>query len=239
MSVLAFKTSRSRIAGIILVSLIYLQSLLILDKGFLLDRKISNMFFDFSCHAENARRCWLLDKSDRHLSFLLHNLPVHIFTAIGIFAFCALVASFRYKKLRQYRELNILLLIGLIAVPSIVGFLKSATGHYCPGQLSVYGGPVGMPGLMQPKARCFPAGFPAGGFSFLVLYFGSLPPFWKHLGLYSGLGIGGVLSMLQIARGEHFVSHCLATFMTALFVGMLVSIFRQYRQGHYNALIDD
>ncbi|MES2729813.1 MAG: hypothetical protein V4621_06935 [Pseudomonadota bacterium] len=236
---MALQITSKKTAAVALFSLIYLQTMLVLEKGFPLDRKISDMFFNFSCHAENVRQCWLLDKSDKQLSFLLHHLPVHIYTAIGIVALCVLIAGFRHPWLRQYRELSILTLVGLIVVPGIVAFLKANTGHFCPGQLAAYGGPVGVSGAVQPNPRCFPAGFPAGGFSFLVLCFGGVPAFWKRFGLYSGLGIGGVSSIVQIARGEHFVSHCLATLMTALFIGMLVYFFKEYWQGRTNALTDD
>jgi membrane-associated PAP2 superfamily phosphatase len=236
-TVIVFQAAKRKMFWMIALCLVYIQIMLILSHGLPMDRSISNMFFDFSCHAENARQCWLLDKSDQHLTFLLHNLPVRIYDTIGGLALCLLLAGFWHKRLRKYRELSILSLIGLIAVPGIVALLKAKTGHYCPGQLAAYGGPVGVPGAVQPNPRCFPAGFPAGGFSFLVLYFGTLPNFWKRFGLYAGLGLGGVSSIIQIARGEHFLSHCLATLMTALFIGMLVSLSKKYWRDRYDALI--
>lgn len=239
MNALTLQTGKRSLFAAVIISLIYLQGLLILDKGFTFDRQISDMFFDFTCHAKNARECWLLDKSNKPLTFFLHNLPVDIFTAVGIFSLCVLVAGFRYERFKPYRELSIVTLIGLIAVPGIVAYLKATTGHFCPGQLSIYGGPVGTAEAAQPRPRCFPAGFPAGGFSFLVIYFGALPPRWRRMGLYTGLGIGGISSIIQIARGEHFLSHCLATLMTALFVGMLLSLLNGYRQGRPDALTDD
>lgn len=222
------------LAGIVLG---YALCLFFLDKGLALDGRITDMFFDFTCHAKNARQCWLLDKTDRSLTFFLHDLPIRIYTAIGILALCVTLGGFRHAKLLRYRELCILTLIALACVPGIVALLKIFSGHYCPGQLAAYGGPIGTSDSYQPKPRCFPAGSPAAGFSLIILYFGGLPRLWKRAGLYWGLGLGAVSSIIQIARGEHLLSHCLATLATALFIGMLISFLKEYRQGRYYALI--
>ncbi len=220
-----------------MICLMYIFCLLVLGHEFAFDRAISDRFYDFACQAKNARACWLLDKSDRSLTFFLHDLPVHIYTATGVAALLVTLGGFRRPELRKYRELGILTLIALVTVPGIVALLKIATGHFCPGQLPVYGGPVGMAGVYQPKARCFPAGFPAGGFGLVVLYFGALPLLWRRIALFGGLGLGVISSIIQIARGEHYLSHCLATLLTALFVGLLVSFLKNYDQGRYYAFI--
>ncbi len=237
MKTYALANSRAAFGWLAGITLGYMLCLLALNRGFAIDEHISGMFFDFTCHSKNARQCWLLDKSDRTLTFFLHDLPIHIYTAVGVLAFTVAAAGFKYKNLRPYRELAILTVVALICVPGIVAGLKIYSGHYCPGQMAAYGGPIGTQNLHQPKPRCFPAGSPAAGFSLIVLYFGGLPSFWKRAGLYGGLGLGVISSIIQLARGEHFLSHCIATLVTALFIGLLVAFLRDYKQGRYYALI--
>ncbi|HYD16995.1 MAG TPA: hypothetical protein VEF76_00785 [Patescibacteria group bacterium] len=222
----AFHAKAVKLAGL---SFIYIQSMFLLHKGLRLDRLVSDRFFDFTCGGTNMRACWMLDKSDKSLTFLLHDLPVDIFTAIAVIFVFIFIASFRYPQVMKYRQISLLVVFGLIVVPGIVTMLKATTGHFCPAQLAAYGGAVGLQEPVPFRPRCYPAGFPSAGFSLLVLYFGAVPKFWRHFGLYAGLGIGGISSMIQIARGEHYLSHCLATLITALFVGMIVHFFQEHK----------
>ena len=230
MKAMALRSDRTGAVWLIFISLAYVQSVLFLHHGLSIDAKISNAFFDFTCQSENARACWLLDKTDKRLTFFLHDLPIHIFTGLGIFALCGLLASFKLGNLKKYRELAILILAGLILVPGTVAVLKFVTGHYCPGQLAAYKGILGKASGARPYPACFPAAFPAAGFGLLVLYFGSSSPLWRRVGLTCGLGLGGISSIIQIARGEHYFSHCIATLLTGLFIGTVVLTIKKYLQ---------
>lgn len=214
---------------VLLSCVLYLQTMLILDHGLAVDKSLSNMFYDFACNAANARDCWLISKENKAYTFFLHDLPVKIFTAVAVFAAGILAAGFFNAHLKSKQLLCLMTLIALAAIPGAVSLMKGATGHFCPGQLAAYGGPAGVPGPLHIRPRCFPAGFPSPALGIIIFYFSPLSLFWRRFGLYTGLGLGSILSMIQIARGEHYLSHCLATLATAIFAGMLVYMFNQYR----------
>lgn len=114
------------------------------------------------------------------------------------------------------RELAFGLLGALLAMGG-VSLLKSFSHTSCPYELSEFGGLArhvphwalavwdGGPG------RCFPSGHAAGAFGLLA----AVVPWWPQRrrlaqGLLAAvLLLGAAASAAQVARGAHFVSHCL------------------------------
>jgi len=109
-----------------------------------------------------------------------------------------------------------LYLLACFAMVSVVCTqLRTVTHMATPIDLKLYGGVWDHLLLFQSKpvnypSHAFPAGHASGGFALLGLYW-ALPPVRRNLGLAIGLGIGSWMGLYQVARGEHFLSHTLAT----------------------------
>ncbi len=206
----------------------YIACMMFLSAGLSLDQYVSDLFFHRPCDVENVRSCWFFDKSDPYLTFVLHNMPVNVVTVFATLAAILWLSTFLTTRTRKYRTLGFMLVLAMAAFPGAISLLKHYTGHYCPGQLGLYGGPVGLVDTNM-KPRCFPAGFPSPGFGLMILYFSDLPLKWRRGGLWAGLGLGTLFSIIQIARGEHYLSHNIATLLSAVFIGGLVFFFNQYR----------
>ncbi len=121
-------------------------------------------------------------------------------------------------------------LLGSVLAMGLVSLLKSFSHTSCPYELSEFGGVApyvphwllavwdGGPG------RCFPSGHAAGAFGLLA----AVVPWWSHRPgvarglLVSVLLIGAAASVAQMARGAHYLSHCLwAAWLCALCAWLL------------------
>jgi membrane-associated PAP2 superfamily phosphatase len=60
-------------------------------------------------------------------------------------------------------------------------------------------------------SHAFPAGHASGGFALLSLAFAWASATSRRRGFLIGCAYGGAMGLYQIARGEHFLSHTLAT----------------------------
>ena len=97
--------------------------------------------------------------------------------------------------------------------------LKDVTGIYCPVQLQEYGGSI----ELQPKikvghlllindgkGRCWPGGHSTAGFAWLALFFAFYYMGHKRAAtaaLIAALSYGHFLGLVQVIRGQHFLSH--------------------------------
>jgi membrane-associated PAP2 superfamily phosphatase len=96
--------------------------------------------------------------------------------------------------------------------------LRTVTSMATPRQLALYGANPGVPHLLLFEAKpsgypsaAFPAGHASGGFALLALAFAWGSAVARRRGVFLGLAYGGAMGLYQIARGEHFLSHTLAT----------------------------
>lgn len=209
---------------LLLLFIAYAIAVYLLNLGLPWDDAIEHWFFTMPCNESNARDCWVLSKNNPNLNFWLHRMPQTIAQLSCAVAAIILAAGFFCERLRKYRLLCIVWIAGLGATAGIVNLLKYTTGHYCPGQLERFGGVLGEHPAKPPMPDCYPAGHPAGGFGLLALWFAPLSSGWRRFGLWAGIVLGSALSIIQMARGEHFLSHILATILTALLVGMVVRL---------------
>lgn len=125
----------------------------------------------------------------------------------------------------QRRWAVVVLLLMWLTVPALKQFSLTS----CPWSLSAFGGearwvphwrlgvPDGGPG------HCFPSGHAAGGFGFLALVSLWAPHRRMHPGPWRfwlvAVAVCGVAgSLAQVARGAHFLSHCL---WSAVLCGLL------------------
>jgi len=129
---------------------------------------------------------------------------------------------------RQWRSPLVLFCITVALTTLIVALLKMASAHSCPWDLRGFGGVIDWFPLFDPPAspagpgHCWPGGHAAGGFSLLAGYFA----FRGHhrmvarIALGVALGLGALMSYVQIVRGAHFLSHNL----WSLWIGWFCSL---------------
>jgi membrane-associated PAP2 superfamily phosphatase len=195
-----------------------------LHGGIAWDDAIERAFFTAPCTQANPHDCWVISKVDSTATLLLHTVPRTIAFIVGGIALLAAIASRWIAPLRPHATPCWVLFLGLALTAGIVATLKQFTGHYCPAQLVRYGGVVADTILSRPAPRCFPAGHPAAGWGFLPLALVPISKRWRWFGLIIGITFGSSLSLVQMMRGEHFLSHILATLLTALMLGMVMRV---------------
>jgi membrane-associated PAP2 superfamily phosphatase len=118
------------------------------------------------------------------------------------------------------RRRAVYLFLAMATVSLVCTQLRSFTHMATPRDLSVYGAvaPNAWEHLMLFDAKpehypshAFPAGHASGGFALLALAFAWGTASARRRGLLIGIVYGGAMGLYQIARGEHFLSHTLAT----------------------------
>ena len=130
---------------------------------------------------------------------------------IIIWALLLIGAAIFAKRVR----VRALYLLACLAVVSVVCTqLRAVTGMATPLELKAFGGTYDHLLLFQIKpagypSHAFPAGHASGGFALLGLYWILKTRRWRGLAL--GLAVGCWMGFYQVARGEHFLSHTLAT----------------------------
>ena len=115
---------------------------------------------------------------------------------------------------RRVRIRALFFLACLALVPVISTQLRAVTHMATPLELTTYGGTFEHLLLFEVKptgypSHAFPAGHASGGFALMGLYWILGTRRWRGLAL--GLFVGFWMGFYQIARGEHFLSHTLAT----------------------------
>ena len=130
---------------------------------------------------------------------------------IIIWALLLIGAAIFAKRVRS-RALYLLACLALVSV--VATQLRAVTGMATPLELKAFGGAHDHLLLFQSKpsgypSHAFPAGHASGGFALLGLYWVLVARRWRGLAL--GLGVGCWMGFYQVARGEHFLSHTLAT----------------------------
>ena len=107
--------------------------------------------------------------------------------------------------------------------------LRAITNMATPLEFTNFGGPFPHLLLFQSKpvgypCHGFPAGHASGGLALISLYWAWFNQPYRKLGLWIGLGLGGFMGLYQIARGEHMLSHTLATLGIAWLLSAVLAI---------------
>lgn len=172
-------------------------------------------------------KAWLIPHEAAWGRWLAYDGPKAVIIAFAVFILIQIVrAMLQGHSARLYW-----FTLACLAVVSVLCTQLRAWSHMAtPLDLKLYGGvwdhlllfqakPVGYP------SHAFPAGHASGGFALLGLYW-SLPKAHRAWGLCIGLGLGTWMGLYQIARGEHFLSHTLATAALAwlVCVGLVLCI---------------
>jgi|GEM_PF-5154144 len=176
---------------------------------------LKRFFFDSACIAENAQDCWLISRANDEATYLLHTLPNRQFVNFGLAALFMVISAYWHKEMKPLVLPLTVFVVSLALCPAVTALLKQVTHHYCPNQLEAFRGMR----LPTAKPHCYPAAHPAAGFSLLALAFAPIGKAWRISGAALGIILGSALAWVQMARGEHALSHVLATLAIALFIG--------------------
>lgn len=192
-----------------------------------LDIWLSSYFFDVSLAAFPLRDEYLYSEV---LHTGLKNFSVLIW--LMLLLACILIAVIsrmgRRSKLAlsasQISVLNYILVSSLIGA-CLVAWLKSQSAHSCPWDLSSFGGEfdffyiganLSLGGLESGPGKCFPSGHASVGWMWVGVFLvpslsdGAARRFMVFLKL-AVIAMSLAVSITQIVRGAHFVSHVVMT----------------------------
>ena len=108
---------------------------------------------------------------------------------------------------------------GMAMSTASISLLKHISIHTCPWGLRIFGGTQSYLPLFsslpshEVAGHCFPAGHPSSGFCLMAFYFAfrTVKPSLANISLIVSLLLGAIMSITQVARGAHFLSHTLWT----------------------------
>lgn len=179
-----------------------------------LDLTLEHYFFDTS------NGLWLVEKEDTLPRLFFYYGTKYAVAAFGVFLIVLLVKRYWTKHSTPNPQALFFVITCLALVPSLTAWFKYLTGVPCPYQLQLFGGTFHYYGLFDfhwpdgsKHPACFPAGHPSGGFALLCLPL--VTPYKKMATAFAVL-LGTVMSAYQIARGAHFLSHCVTTALLSI-----------------------
>ena len=176
-----------------------------------LDCKVQSWFWD--------GRDWLIPKDSGWFHRLAYTGPKVLLYAFALGLLWAIAFPAR-SPAGLGRRRAAYLFLSLAVVSLVCTQLRAVTQMATPRDLTIYGAvapnawehlllfdakPAGYP------SHAFPAGHASGGFALLALAFAWDAPGARRRGCLIGIAYGGLMGLYQIARGEHFLSHTLAT----------------------------
>jgi membrane-associated PAP2 superfamily phosphatase len=186
-------------------------------------------------HLYDAASGWLIDPAAPLPRFFLYRLPkvsLWIF-GLGVLLLAAGPAAWRGRWGLARRDLWVLF-AALALIPLTVGAVKSVSRVPCPYELSCYGGSYPYVKLFsaytpeerpETPGRCFPAAQASGGFALMgLLAIGTARRRYLR-GFLIGSAAGWFLGLYQMARGAHFLSHTLTSWLWAWLLAVLLDHF--------------
>jgi membrane-associated PAP2 superfamily phosphatase len=132
--------------------------------------------------------------------------------------------------LRQWRAPLVFFCATVALTTLMVALLKMTSAHSCPWDLREFGGATDwfplfdVPVSPIGPGHCWPGGHAAGGFSLVAGYFAfrGSHRIIARVALAVALGLGLLMSFVQIARGAHFLSHNLWSFWVAWLCSLVI-----------------
>ena len=128
------------------------------------------------------------------------------------------------------RRLAVVILT-VIITPLVVAQLKHSTYVACPWDIQRYGGEVPYLKVIEPYppgtrpdnlSTSFPAAHPSGGFALMALAGLALTRRRQFWGLSVGMGLGVIMGIYQMAKGAHYLSHVVITWILAWIIFLLL-----------------
>lgn len=206
--------------GVLLPAGLVACALLFRSSG--LDAALSNYFYD----AEQHR---FLVSTHGWIELLGHRVGKSVVLVCWMLLLAAAFAAPQIPGLSRHRRLIWTVVLAMALGPVVVTLLKDINSHACPWSLKAYGGPVEYSAswfVSRVEAgRCFPSGHAACGFSIVAVAFAGAVlhrPGLCRAGLWLGFVVGSAFSILQVAKGAHFMSHNLWSAAIDLWMAALV-----------------
>lgn len=145
-----------------------------------------------------------------------------------------LLAIMLWPTAHRFRGAAAYTLMTLSACNGVVSWLKGIAGRVCPAELSRYGGdyswqPLFSSVLEKIGGHCWPGGHALHAFMLLPIGYAFIllqKPKSAAWAFALILSFGSLLSLTQIVRGQHFLSHQLATLFfcwATSFVGFMAA----------------
>lgn len=176
-----------------------------------IDRAVSHWFYDRATHAFPWRDTFLLET-------LLHQWGKYMLVLATSVVIAAWLLTWVIPPWSRWRPTLLFLALAMTLAPLAVSLLKHLTDRPCPWNVADFGGFEAYThlfefrGINHARARCFPAGDAAAGFTLLAFYF-ALHRLgchgWRRTALLTGMLGGMVMGIGRIAQGAHFLSHVL------------------------------
>lgn len=119
----------------------------------------------------------------------------------------------------HYRRDFFYIVVAFALCTTVIHYLKSHTGVYCPVETTLYGGSEARVEWYENfswfnkagDGRCWPGGHASSGFTLLALYFVGLRHRWPHARklLIAILLVGFTYGTTRVLQGWHYMSHTL------------------------------
>ncbi len=194
-----------------------------------IDLEIQKYFFNF----ENKN--WLIDRSEPIKKFVFYIFPKIVFGLIVTGFLLAAIIGFKNKSREKFyknRHRFLLIFLGLALIPLVGGNIKKFTNIYCPNQLEIYDGnrpyvkifsnyPKNF--IQEKNGQCFPAGHCVTGFALMILFFALSKKSQRILGLTSGIILGWITGLYQMAKGAHFFGDTLVSMLVCFLIAALLA----------------
>jgi membrane-associated PAP2 superfamily phosphatase len=168
-------------------------------------------------------RSWLIPKDSGWFHQLAYTGPKVVLYVFALWLLWAMAFPARSPAWLGRRRAGYIFLC-LALIPLLCTQLRAVTQMATPRDLAIYGAipPKAWEHLLLFDAKtldypsnAFPAGHASGGFALLSLAFAWGTASARRRGVLIGCVYGGAMGLYQIARGEHFLSHTLATAVLA------------------------
>lgn len=149
---------------------------------------------------------WFLEK-------LNHKYVKNLLILCDVSFLALWLASFKIERLHAQRWQYAYLFWILILSTSVVGILKSQSGHACPWNMTQATTTGFLWNFNLSHGHCFPGGHAATGFALMTGFFAfrRTAPKRAYFYLVAGLILGFAMGWAQMMRGAHFLSHNLWT----------------------------
>ena len=171
---------------------------------------------------------WLIPHDNVIGKIVAYDGPKALLISFAIYLLVIiLLPRFAPRWMNRRQAAYVFIAIALISVTSTQ--LRTVTNMATPLELENYGGKFPHLLLFDSKpsgypCHGFPAGHASGGLALICLYWAWFNKPYRRLGLVIGLSLGGLMGLYQIARGEHMLSHTLATLGIAWFLSELLAL---------------
>ncbi len=186
--------------------------------------KVDFWFQSFFWNGQN----WLIPHDNSVGKILAYDGPKALIILFAVYLLVIiLLPKLAPRWMNRRQAIYVFVSMALISVTSTQ--LRTVTNMATPLELTNYGGRFPHLLLFQSKpadypCHGFPAGHASGGLALICLYWAWYNKPYRNVGLWIGLGLGGLMGLYQIARGEHMFSHTLATLGIAWLWSVVLSL---------------